>query len=144
MDLVEWLRSKKVKVTEIPKWGTYLRKKWEDNFVNHLSDKEKKSIYLYDEDGCSGFLWHLFSYEKKECFKEAQADIAFDRESKKSCYVFYQHSDDALILENASSVIAEDFVNEQDIYIVDKGFNWTYVRTHETGWCGPYFSRKSL
>ncbi|WP_246027621.1 DUF4275 family protein [Lysinibacillus antri] len=25
---------------------------------------------------------------------------------------------------------------------VDKGFNWTYVSTHETGWLGPYFCRK--
>ncbi|WP_230322433.1 MULTISPECIES: DUF4275 family protein [Bacillus] len=25
-------------------------------------------------------------------------------------------------------------------YVVDKGFNWTYVQTHETGWYGSYFS----
>ena len=61
MDLVELLRSKKVKVIEIPKWGVYLRRQWENSFVNHLSDKEKKSIYLYDEDGCCGYLWHVFS-----------------------------------------------------------------------------------
>lgn len=24
----------------------------------------------------------------------------------------------------------------------NKEFNWTYVRTHETEWCGPYFSRR--
>ncbi|MGP7819664.1 DUF4275 family protein [Niallia sp. 01092] len=143
MDLISSLRSKKVKVTEIPKWGTYLRKQWEDNFANHLSEKEKKAIYLYDEGRWSGFLWHLFSYEKKKCYKEEQADIAFNRESKRSCYVFYQHSDDAVILENAFSLTADDFVNEHDVYVVDKGFNWTYVRTHETGWCGPYFSRKN-
>jgi len=144
IDFLSSLQSKKVKVTEIPKWGTYLRKKWEDNFANHLSDKEKKSIYLHNQGGWSGYLWHLFSYEKKKCLKEEQADIAFNEESKQSCYVFYQHSDDAFILENASPLIANDFVNEEDIYVVDKGFSWTYVRTHETGWCGPYFSRKSL
>ncbi|WP_338789470.1 DUF4275 family protein [Metabacillus sp. FJAT-53654] len=60
MDLVSSLRNKKVKVTEIPKWGRYLRKKLENNFANNLSDKEKKSIYLYDD----GYLWHIFSYEK--------------------------------------------------------------------------------
>ena len=86
MDLVSSLRSKIVKVTEIDKWGTYLRKRWEDNFANHLSDNEKKSIYLGD------FLWHVFSYEKRDCLQEQQADIALNRESKKSCYVFYQHS----------------------------------------------------
>ena len=141
IDLVSALRSKKVKVTEIPKWGTYLRRTWEDHFTGHLNTEEKKSIYLDD------FLWHIFSYEKRECLQEEQADLAFNRVIKKSCYVFYQHSDDAFILENASLITVDDFVHEQDIYeqdiyVVDKEFNWTYVRTHETGLCGPYFSRK--
>jgi hypothetical protein len=142
IDFVSSLRGKKAKVIEIPKWGTYLRKKWEDNFANHLSDKEKKSIYLHDQGGYCGYLWHVFSYEKKKCLKEEQADIEFNKELKQSCYVFYQHSDDAFIFEHASSLTADDFINEEDVYVVDKDFNWTYVRTHETGWCGPYFSRR--
>jgi len=141
-DLVTELKKKKIKVIEIPKWGTYLRKKWEDEFVSHLNEAEKKAIYLYDEDGACGYLWHVFSYEKRVRLQEEQADTAFNREHKKSCYVFYQHSDDALILENARALRAEDFEDEEDVYVVDKEFNWTYVRTHETGWCGPYFSRK--
>lgn len=136
IDLVSSLRSKKVKVTEIPKWGTYLRKKWEDHFTSHLNMDEKKSIYLGD------FLWHIFSYEKRHCLQEEQTDLAFNKVSKKSCYVFYQHSDDAFILEKATLLTADDLVYEEDVYVVDKGFNWTYVRTHETGLCGPYFSRK--
>lgn len=142
MNMVESIRSKKVKVIEIPKWGVYLRKQWEESFANHLSNKEKESIYLYEEDGLCGYLWHLFSYERRKCLKEEQADIAFNKEIKKSCYVFYQHLDDAFILENASFITAEDFVNEEDVYVVDKEFSWTYVKTHETGWCGPYFSKK--
>jgi len=63
-------------------------------------------------------------------------------EKKKSCYIFYQHSDFAIIIEEADTVNASDFMNEFDIYITDKEFSWTYVRTHETGWCGPYFSRR--
>jgi hypothetical protein len=31
---------------------------------------------------------------------------------------------------------------EYDIYVVDREFNWTFVKTHETEWCGPYFSRR--
>ena len=142
MDLVTLLRSKKIKVTEIDKWGTYLRKRWEDYFADHLSDKEKKSIYLHLEDWYSGYLWHIFSYEKRNCLKEEQADIAFNKRTKKFCYVFYQHSDDAFILEKASSLNVNDFLNEEDVYVVDKEFNWTYVKTHETGWCGPYFCQK--
>ncbi|SCM11283.1 Uncharacterized protein BCRIVMBC120_05479 [Bacillus wiedmannii] len=29
-----------------------------------------------------------------------------------------------------------------DIYIVDKEFTWTFVKTHEHRWYGPYFARK--
>jgi Domain of unknown function (DUF4275) len=47
--------------------------------------------------------------------------------------VYYQHSDYALFLENPSTFDTDDLIDEQDIYIVDKGFNWTYIQTHETG-----------
>lgn len=142
MDLVSLLRRKKVKVIEIAKWGTYLRKRWEDEFVQHLSEEEKEAIYLHNDGGLCGYLWHVFSYEKRDCLQEDKADLALNREPKGSCFVFYQHSDEAFILENAKVVIASDFLEEEDVYVVDKEFNWTYVRTHETGLCGPYFSRK--
>ena len=143
MELVDILKNKKVKVTEIPKWGPYLQKQWEYNFSNHISDEEKKSIYLFDNSGFCGYLWHIFSSDKKDCLKDEQAEKAFNNEQKDHCYIFYQHSDYALILNNASMFIANDLIYEEDIYIVDKEFSWTYVKTHETGWCGPYFSRKN-
>jgi hypothetical protein len=136
MEITDILKSKKIKVTEIPKWGVYLRKQWEYNFATHISHEEKKSIYLYDDRWACGFLWHLFSYEKMDCLKGGRAEKAFDHERKNACYVFYQLSDYALILENASLFTAKDLLNEADIYVVDKDFNWTFVRT------GPYFSRK--
>lgn len=138
MEIPNILKNKKIKITEIPKWGTFLRKQWEDNFANHLSFEEKKDIYLWNY----GFLWHLFSYEKKDCLQGQEAEKAFNNEQKDSCYVFWQHTDYALILENADSLNANDLEDECDIYVVDKEFNWTYVRTHETGLCGPYFSRR--
>ncbi|MFB6362854.1 DUF4275 family protein [Paenibacillus elgii] len=142
MDLIDLLQSKNVSVRKNPKWGEYLRNQWESHFANHLSHEEKEAIYLHDVDGACGYLWHLFSYEKKDCLTEDEAETAFHNVPKDSCYVFYQRLDYALILENASMINAEDFANETDIYVVDQEFNWTYVKTHETGWCGPYFSRK--
>ncbi|WP_430234929.1 DUF4275 family protein [Priestia endophytica] len=64
-------------------------------------------------------------------------------ERKDICYIFYQHSDHALIVKAASRITADDLIDETDIYVVNKDFNWTYVKTYETEWCGPYFSRKS-
>jgi hypothetical protein len=37
MDIVDKLEGKNIKVIELPKWE-YLRKVWENNFANHLSD----------------------------------------------------------------------------------------------------------
>ncbi|KYG28727.1 DUF4275 family protein [Priestia endophytica] len=142
MELVDILKKKKVKVTEIPKWGGYLRKQWENNFANHMSEKEKKSIFLYDTKDSCGYLWHIFSYDKKKALKEEEAEKAFNNEPKDTCYIFYQHSDYALMVKEASRMTANDIIDETDIYVVNKDFNWTYVKTHETGWCGPYFSRK--
>lgn len=140
--LIDTLQKKRVKVTRIPKWGPYLRNQWEDHFANHLSESEKNSIHLHDKGKKSGFLWHVFSYETKECLQEEQAQEAFNSVKKNGCYVFYQHVNDALLLENTSRINTEDFENEQDVYVVDKEFSWTYINTHEKGWCGPYFSWK--
>ncbi len=41
-DLYDRLKTKKIKITEIPKWGPYLRKQWGNIFASHLSDKDKK------------------------------------------------------------------------------------------------------
>lgn len=137
MELVNILRNRNIKVIEIPQWGAFLRKQWEDNFANHISSNEKKDIFL--NDTC-GFLWHLFSYEKRTCLQGEEANKAFINMPKNSCYVFNQTTDDALILEAPFSISVDDLMEESDIYIVDKEFNWTYVKTHETGYLGPYFS----
>lgn len=142
MDIVALLQRRGMKVKEIHGWGTYLRKRWEEAFASHLSDDEKTSIYLFDRGGACGFLWHVFSYEKRECLTEIQAEKAFNLEKKDSCYLFYQHSNFALSLEKATALKAEDLSEEMDVYVVDKEFTWTFVHTHEKGWCGPYFSRK--
>jgi hypothetical protein len=144
MDLVDKLKRKNIKVLDIPKWGTYLRKEWENNFANHLNEKEKQEIYLLDDRDFGGYLWHLFSYKKKERLEGEKAEDAFNNERKNKCYVFFQHSDFALLLENASTFHTDDLIDEigTDMYIVDKQFRWTFVLTHETGWIGPFFSRK--
>ncbi|MBT2680808.1 DUF4275 family protein [Bacillus sp. ISL-35] len=144
MDIVDKLKRKNIKVLDIPKWGTYLRKEWENNFANHLDEKEKEAIYLLDDRDFGGYLWHLFSNKKKDCLEGEKAEEAFNNERKNKCFVFFQHSDFALLLENASTFHTDDLIDEigTDMYIVDKQFRWTFVLTHETGWFGPYFSRK--
>jgi len=134
MDLITKLQSKKIKVEEIAGWGPYLRKQWEAAFASHLSDANKKKIYM------DQYLWHAFSYEKVTCATNEKAEELFNAQQKKSCYVFYQHSDDVLLIDRAGKITASDISLEDDIYIVDKDFTWTYVKTHES-YCGPYFHK---
>lgn len=140
MDLLDTLMSKRMKTREVPHWGAYLRKQWENEFANHLSDEKKKSIHLDDGNGACGYLWHIFSYKTKECLESKKAELAFEREQKDFCYIFYQHTNDVFIVENASALKAKDLLNEEDIYITDKSFTWTFIITHEKGSYGPYFS----
>ncbi|MDR4889702.1 DUF4275 family protein [Fredinandcohnia sp. QZ13] len=138
MDIFNRLRNKNMKVRELPKWGSYLRSEWESHFAGHLREYEKKAIHL---NSSNGYLWHLFSYEKKEYFDETVAEDAFNNEPKSECYIFYQHWDYALLVEHAAKMNTSDLGDEVDVYVVDKHFQWTFVITHESGLCGPYFSR---
>ncbi|MEK8196154.1 MULTISPECIES: DUF4275 family protein [unclassified Lysinibacillus] len=105
---------------------------WEKTFAQNISEELKEEIN-YDQ-----FKWHIFSYEKKECLKKEIARKAFDNLSKEEFYVMYQGSPIVFLYTNASKVISRDFDMQQDIYIFDKNFTWTYVHTHES-MCGPYF-----
>ncbi|WJV18089.1 DUF4275 family protein [Rossellomorea marisflavi] len=144
MDCIDQLKEKNIKVRDIPGWGAYLKREWVTHFAGHLSDKEKQSIYLLDAEGFGGYLWHLFSYKKKKCLEGEKAEVAFRDQRKQSCYIFFQDTEDALLLENASGFDVKDLSSEvgRDVYVVDKQFRWTFVLTHETDWLGPYFSRR--
>ncbi|HDR7867562.1 MULTISPECIES: DUF4275 family protein [Bacillus] len=148
MEFKDVLRKKNMKVREFQNWGVYFRKRWEDHFANHLSDEEKEDIFLYGDKYACGYLWHIFSYEKKKCLEGEEAENAFHNIVKKDCYIFYQHCDDVLLIKDTNLLHTEDILCERDdmykgdIYIVDKEFTWTFVKTHEHRWCGPYFTKK--
>ncbi|MFQ6178852.1 DUF4275 family protein [Bacillus paranthracis] len=141
MEFLDVLRKKNMKVREFRNWGVYFRKRWEDNFANHLSDEEKEDIFLYGDKYRCGYLWHIFSYEKKKCLEGKEAENTFHNEGKKECYIFYQHCDDVLLIKDAS-LLSMDDMYKGDIYIADREFTWTFVKTHEHRWCGPYFAKK--
>lgn len=139
VDLVTRLRDRGVKVTEIPKWGTYLQYRWEQSFASHLNEREKEEIYLYERGKICGYLWHVFSYETVTCLKGEQARGKLEQMKNMSCYIFHEMEDSAYIIDRVTSLKALDLERESDIYVVDVDFTWTYIRTHENPWYGPYF-----
>lgn len=136
IELINVLRKKGIVVNEFENIGINYRKKW----INAFSDSQLEQYQNLNE-----FLWYLFSSEKVDYLVKKEAALAFDKVNKQYCYIFFQESEDVLQVEYASSMNAKDLSNVTgeyiDVYVVDKGFNWTYVIPHEEDW-GPYFYRK--
>lgn len=126
------LKDKGVQITELCEESDEIIQRWDEVFAHHLDELLKEVIHY------SQFKWHMFSYEQQDCLQNDEARAAFDAEDKHELYVMYQDSPYIQVYENASAVVAADFDEQQDIYIFDKAFTWTYVHTHES-MCGPYF-----
>lgn len=118
-----------------------IKKTWEKSFIPKEANREKIHI------DC--MLWHIFSYKVKDCQEGKQAIESFKAVIKDSEYIFYQRKNIGYKIDNSVSAFTFDDLSQfitdfetADIYITDKGFNWTFVKTHEDGWLGPYFSSK--
>ncbi|TRY42587.1 DUF4275 family protein [Geobacillus sp. LEMMJ02] len=145
MELFHQLARRNIKISKQSGFGEQLRQQWEKVFAGHLTVEEKQHIHLHNRNGVNGYLWHVFSYKMRDCLTEEEAETAFDQEEKTCCYLFFQYGDDAFKVEDASVLKAADLAAENakiDLYVVDSEFNWTFVMTHESGWLGPYFSRR--
>lgn len=125
------LRKKGVQISPIYEADEIIDS-WDKTFAKNVSEQVKKEIY-YEQ-----FKWHVFSYNKQDCLKKEAAREAFDAVSKDELYVTYQGCPYVFLYTNANEVVSKDFDSQQDIYIFDKNFTWTYVHTHES-MCGPYF-----
>ena len=90
-------------------------------------------------------LWHLFTWGEVPCLQGDEARVAFDALCYESAIRFSDgyasHIEDVSLIEKISAKVV-DKDRASDVYIVAKDFSWTYVRTHEEGWCGPYFCKK--
>lgn len=105
---------------------------WSRLFAATLSSQEKKSIYYEYHK------WHIFSYEKEAALTKSKARQAFNRCKKGKVYLFYQHKEEAFLVENSHLLKSSDFDMDSDVYLFDPINRWTYVHTHEAQ-CGPYF-----
>jgi hypothetical protein len=128
------LISKGAKITNQIDHSEEIIALWDATFAGDISEEIKREVNF------NQFKWHIFSNKKQECLSKNAARCAFNAEKKNEVYVMYQNSPYITLLNAADEILAEDFDNEQDVYIFDRSFIWTYVKTHES-MCGPYFSR---
>lgn len=130
------LRNKGVVMTPLYYEQPHISSKWDLYFAHDVSGETMQRIH-YEQ-----FRWHMFSYGIKPCLEKQEARAAFDTVEKQELYMMYQRAGELFKLSNAQQVEASDFDSQQDIYIFDTAFTWTYIHTHEEI-CGPYFYNMS-
>ena len=117
-----------------------LMKKWLSAFGKNVDKR------LMEEHVTSygNLLWHLFTWGEVPCLQGDTARKVFDELQYEEAIRFYDgyasHIEKVSLIGKVSAK-AVDKDRGSDVYIVAKDFSWTYVRTHEDGWCGPYFAR---
>ena len=134
------LRNSGVEIVELTSDEEALyRREWFNRVVP--AGKRQKAIesYCFDRDGCSGYLWHVFSYEILDCIKGNTAKKAFDSVSKQEAVLLVNLGNIASCrLNHISNITAEYFDVLEDVILTGSNFEWIYAKTHEPD-CGPYF-----
>lgn len=122
-------------------YGNWMIRRWLSAFGGTVSDEVMKEHVL--EEG--NFLWHIFTWGEVTSLKGEEATLALKRQDYDTAYIFYGgfFNENVVELDLVGTVtksIAIKRTPDEDVYIVDPDFEWTYVQTHENT-CGPYFAR---
>ena len=131
--------KKNIKYTEMS--DAALIEKWLSAFGKGVD----KKIVEEHVTSYGNHLWHLFTWGEVSCLIGDEARKAFDdlqyEEAIRFDDGYANHIENVSLIEKITAK-AVDKDRASDVYIVAKDFSWTYVRTHEIDWCGPYFCKK--
>ena len=111
--------------------------KWIEAFAKDISQKDIEKYVKSTGD----YIWHIFSWGLKnnnQYLVGDEARNAFDTIDKHNAiYInwFDNEKTNELTYNLNSAKALDDFI---EVYVVDKDFKWTYIKTHESD-CGPYF-----
>lgn len=96
--------------------------------------------------GPGNYLWHVFSWKllpEGAYLTGDEARAAYDRACKDGavCLEPFENEPSRPLPPELATSAALD--NLTEIYVTGAGMNWTYIKTHEDDWCGPYFCARS-
>ncbi|RCX16353.1 uncharacterized protein DUF4275 [Anaerobacterium chartisolvens] len=126
-EIKKQLKSEGVVCKECQYTSGELKKKWEQKFLSHMTEKQKEECYL-DE-----YLWNAFTRGSMKDYLEGDdAKKAFDDEEKDKVYIFWQLEEQVYYLATNNKLSSKHLRLEmgRDIYIVDSDFTWTFLYKH--------------
>jgi hypothetical protein len=89
-------------------------------------------------------MWHIFTWGSVPCSLGDEARKLLDSQSFSVGIIFqggYSSTESGFDIEDVKicgKTTSVDLDGFNDVYLVDKDFQWTYVKTHDST-CGPYF-----
>lgn len=124
-------------------------KEFEQAWLAHFAEgvpKKQLEARVTSRGNC---LWHLFSWELLpegsylvgDDAREAYNHLGHgEREQALFIEPFGKERETFSLTWQESSAYHLD--QRIEVFVVAKNFSWTYVKTHEGDYCGPYFYRK--
>lgn len=124
---------------------TEFQREW----LTHFAAGIPKSILEKHVTSYGNHIWHLFSWGLLPEGSFLTGDAA--REAYN--HLSHRERDEAIFIEPFGEKFPESFSmtwqesgayhldQRIEIFVAAKDFSWTYIKTHEGDWCGPYFYR---
>ncbi|MCH5321211.1 MAG: DUF4275 family protein [Eubacterium sp.] len=127
------------------------KKLWVSKMLPDDVDDEVKRKALdlcVDSKKFNTYLWHIFSFNIIESIDNPSQK--FESVDKHNCTLVFEAYTNFAVKLFESEKLNEQIIIELcnnvagwcDFVITAEDFSWTYSRTHEDGWCGPYFYQK--
>ena len=120
--------------------------RWLAAFAEGISKKQLEKYFT----SRGNHIWHVFSWELLPEGSFLTGDDA--REAYN--HLSHRERETALFIEPFENKHPETFSMEWqessayhldgriEIFVMAEDYSWTYIKTHENDWCGPYFYRK--
>lgn len=125
---------------------------YKKNWVNQYTSNPDIAQYALPSPNWHNYLWHVFSYEKDKAIEGDKAKVCYDNTEKTKVVIYIDDAEMLLFADNIQGLTAQEIermcddeeldLGNLDIVVTAEDFSWTYCRTHETGWIGPYFFNK--
>ena len=115
-------------------------KSWLKHFAYGISKREIEKYVKSNGD----YIWHTFSWDlidKNKFLVGNDARDAYNKINKRGAIYIEWFEDKGThdITQELNTAEALDKMTE--VYVVASDFSWTYIKTHENDWCGPYFMK---
>ena len=121
------------------------KQKFINQWLRHFaSELPKDQFYKYVKDQ---FIWHVFSWELiafDRLLVGNDARQAFNQAEKTDCICCDMYNGNGVTdkLSPQFDTAEKSDTELSEFYIVAKDYSWTYIKTHDGDYCGPYFYSK--